>query len=1226
MLDSGCTRTCIRQGEPFLQNVELVPTNDKIVCANKQTMTCAGTTTLKFEFTESYQVNVNSLVVPNLSAPVILGMDVIQDLHIIRNANYCELNFQKLKLCDPFDTSRVASLKNMAILEPFSESLVPIVNVIKNSNVDLISITGLKSQKSSDEYTITPGIYKNENIIHVMITNRTNKRIHVRRNRKICTMEPIEIEKCNGLTTLPNKLEESQMVAEFQERREKRAQKCNFKPEMGSFGEMDEEKKYKINKIIQNNRLAFTMGPDDLGQVANFAFTLPLHDETDTAHQPPRPIPIHIKPKVDAAIQTWKELGIIEHTQSGFNIPLIILKKGDGSVRVSLDARELNTKLKQDRYPLPHMTTIFTKIGEKLTTGKECWISVFDFHRGYWNVRVDPKDKHKLAFSYDGQHFCSNRMLYGTSTSPACFSRIMMELFGKNDSFLLYLDDLIIIDSSFDEHQKSLQFLFETSQKYGLLLSPKKAHICKQSIDFLGHTINKDGIEPLQKHKKCVDEFPRPKDKKSLKRFLGLVNFNLKFIPRASIILSPLYQICSIKRDFDWGDDQERAFLKIKDELLNAKSLRHRNPNLPLRLVTDAALAGVGATLYQINNDKWEAIGYFSRALSPPDQRRPMRVKELLALVYAIRSFEYYLINVPFKVISDHKSLMYLYNEHLKTALDHKLTNIFYYLQNFEFAIFHAAGTSDVMASADCLSRIPSSSFAEMEEILNQNEVPDKIFTMVHLPEKANEEICPKMKVYLRALARGTEEPTIDEEDDEDGKIILRFEDYVFSEKEMLKRQDESKTIANIKNKIQLKAKSATKKFIIDDDLVYNITKSTKRIALPECVSNEFLKYLHVIYGHCGSYQLIKLASKHVYILNIQEKANMVCKLCVDCLRNKSRKMLRPSLIEKRSFESLPWSKTSIDLFDLGKADYRRKRYLVTAVDHLTGFVEAVPISNKTDVIVAKAVHDIILRHGLTNVIITDNGAEFGKLFKEILDKFKILHVNTAAYQSRSNGKVERIHREIVAKLKLLGTKRGRWSDDWAYVQFLLNNLPKTSLDSLSASEALYGRALFVPFETIEPVKNDAEPYVKALNDYINQIHPSLMKFQYEKYSKLLEKDTNKAPTLKIGSKALIWRPQTDQGKLSKSWAGPYVINKRISKDTYILRDPETKRSYRRNVRHLRPLHSSATDRDQNQDENQEAETEQNKTDKNKEIENQEYQDEFERNENFANLPFRIPF
>ena len=143
------------------------------------------------------------------------------------------------------------------------------------------------------------------------------------------------------------------------------------------------------------------MGPNDLGKLGHFAFTLPLHDERETAHQPPRKVPIQLKEKVDAEMKSWIDLEIAEETQSGFNIPLIILTKSDSSIRITLDARELNTKLKPDRFPLPHLSDTLTKIGTKLSSGLACYVSIFDFHRGYWNVRVDEQGKHKLAFSHN---------------------------------------------------------------------------------------------------------------------------------------------------------------------------------------------------------------------------------------------------------------------------------------------------------------------------------------------------------------------------------------------------------------------------------------------------------------------------------------------------------------------------------------------------------------------------------------------------------------------------------------------------------------------------------------------------------------------------------------------------------------------------------------------------------------------------------------------------------
>jgi len=78
------------------------------------------------------------------------------------------------------------------------------------------------------------------------------------------------------------------------------------------------------------------------GKLSYFRYCLPLLDETQTAYQPQHPIPEKLKEKAKTEINNWRALGRISNNQSGFNIPLWILKKEDNSIRISLNARELN--------------------------------------------------------------------------------------------------------------------------------------------------------------------------------------------------------------------------------------------------------------------------------------------------------------------------------------------------------------------------------------------------------------------------------------------------------------------------------------------------------------------------------------------------------------------------------------------------------------------------------------------------------------------------------------------------------------------------------------------------------------------------------------------------------------------------------------------------------------------------------------------------------------------
>ena len=199
-----------------------------------------------------------------------------------------------------------------------------------------------------------------------------------------------------------------------------------------------------------------------------------------------------------------------------------------------------------------------------------------------------------------------------------------------------------------------------------------------------------------------------------------------------------------------------------------------------------------------------------------------------------------------------------------------------------------------------------------------------------------------------------------------------------------------------VKSRINPKQKRLT----IKDNVLY----SNDRLVLPSRIADKFIQYLHTITAHAWSQQLLQMLRKF-FISNIQEKVRAITSSCETCIRLKPLKELRPSLIKDRKFAQLPFEKVFIDLVDYGRPDASAKRYLLTCVDSLTGYLDCEPLSNKSDNLVSKALLKLILRHGISQNCISDNGREFGPLTKKILDRFEIRHTTTTAYRSRSNGK-----------------------------------------------------------------------------------------------------------------------------------------------------------------------------------------------------------------------------
>ena len=260
-------------------------------------------------------------------------------------------------------------------------------------------------------------------------------------------------------------------------------------------------------------------------------------------------------------------------------------------------------------------------------------------------------------------------------------------------------------------------------------------------------------------------------------------------------------------------------------------------------------------------------------------------------------------------------------------------------------------------------------------------------------------------------------------------------------------------------------------------------------------LADEFIQYLHTITALAGSQQLLQMLRK-IFISNIQEKVR--ASSCETCIRLKPLKELRPSLIKDRKFAQLPFEKVFIDLVDYGRPDSSGKRYLLTCVDSLTGYLDCEPLSNKTDVLVSIPLLKLILRHGISQNCVSDNGREFGPLTKKILDRFEIRHTTTTAYRSLSNDKCERIHRELHQKLKAqLATNRS-WSQFWPLAQYYINNSPKGSLDNLSSNEAVFERQFHVQFTLKYSLTVNIQPFIKALNEYMKNyiLHYSISKYK----------------------------------------------------------------------------------------------------------------------------------
>ena len=116
-----------------------------------------------------------------------------------------------------------------------------------------------------------------------------------------------------------------------------------------------------------------------------------------------------------------------------------------------------------------------------------------------------------------------------------------------------------------EEHVQHLSMVFQRLREAGLKVHPGKCVFGADSIDFLGHRISADKLEPQQYKIAAVRDFPAPTYPSGLRAALGLFSYYRKFVPHFSTIAFPLNALMKKDRPWEWGKAQADAFGELKE-------------------------------------------------------------------------------------------------------------------------------------------------------------------------------------------------------------------------------------------------------------------------------------------------------------------------------------------------------------------------------------------------------------------------------------------------------------------------------------------------------------------------------------------------------------------------------------------------------------------------------------------------------------------------------------
>lgn len=408
-----------------------------------------------------------------------------------------------------------------------------------------------------------------------------------------------------------------------------------------------------------------------------------------------RRVPYNIRTNVEEHINDLLKEEIIEESKSDFCSPILPIKKKDGSIRLAIDYRQLNAISKKDKFPMPRLDELIDNLGNSIVFSK------LDLTKGYYQIVMDEESKPLTAFSWNKKLYHFNRMPFGLVTAPQTFQRLMTKILGDLPFVQCYLDDVIIFSKNIEEHQEHVKIVLERIRSENLKLNKNKCQFGRDEIRFLGFQI-KNGSKKIPKDKiKSLLEFPRPKSKCELQRFIGMANFYRSLIPNFSDMSKPLYD-CTKQKKFVWNVNCEVNFNKLKEKLSSFPVVHIPDFSKKFIVVTDASDVAMGAVLMQDIDGHKRVIEYASKMFNKAQRNYSTIEKEANAIVFALKKWQVYLEGKPFSIQSDHRPLTWLLS---KKDCVGKLARWALLLQEFDIEeIRHIKGNENVVA--DALSRI----------------------------------------------------------------------------------------------------------------------------------------------------------------------------------------------------------------------------------------------------------------------------------------------------------------------------------------------------------------------------------------------------------------------------------------------------------------------------------------------------------------------------------------
>ena len=778
------------------------------------------------------------------------------------------------------------------------------------------------------------------------------------------------------------------------------------KDEEGAI-ELTGEQRSRLNSLLARYSKAFSSPERPLGNAKVPPLTIDTGDAPPVSARPYR-LSAAERDLVDKEVEALLAKGVIRPSLSPWASPCILVKRKDASPRLCVDFRKVNVAILPDAYPMPRLDDCIDSMGG-------CrFLSTLDLASAYHQCPVDAESVAKTAFVTRNGLYEYTKVPFGIRTAPGYFQRTIDRVLNGIKGIVVFLDDICVATPTFDEHLQVLEQVFKRLLEIDLLIKPSKCHLLRRSLGFLGHRISERGIEPDPAKLEAVDAVRPPRSVEEVRQFLGLTGFYRRFVEHFADIARPLTQLLKKDEAFVWGQSQQQAFVKLKQQLKTSPVLRFPDFTRPFTVTTDASGTGIGCVLSQPDDEgRDHPVAYASRTLSPAETRYTVTEQELLGVVWALKKFRPYIYGKPCTVITDHRALQWL--QSLKNPAG-RLGRWALACQDMDFKVVHRPGCQN--AAADALSRLLPIAVGDRDPLLDGDDDDDGLVAPGG-HGAADEGIVPGPDAVA---APGVDEAAMGGGEVDLSDLLGDFEEHQADDRFCLAVRavldGDEPDCEGLSWTADRFVREQDKFSVAENGLLCRCDGDGAKVlvVVPRAARDKVIAVCHdhVWAGHLGPVRTLKRAQQHVWWPSMRRDIEAYIKRCEPCSKRQgyeSNKGLPMGVVPAAK----PLDVVAMDVLGPLPESDGSNRYLLVISDYFTRFVVAVPMPDQQ----ARTVATVFLGHfvmqlGIPNKLLTDQGSNFrSNLMRDVLALLKVRKLWTTPYHPACDGMVERWNRTV---------------------------------------------------------------------------------------------------------------------------------------------------------------------------------------------------------------------